>query len=194
MMQRLCVFTGSNEGKSPAYLAAAVRMGRLLASEGIELVYGGGRVGLMGAVADACLADGGLVIGVIPRFLMDLELGHQGVTELRIVESMHERKALMADLSDGFAALPGGIGTMEELFEVWTWGQLGNHDKPVGLLNVDGYFDPLRAFIDHMVEERFLHGEHRAMLRVETDPALLIDQLRAWRPVAQSKWLDGGER
>ncbi|GAA0584013.1 TIGR00730 family Rossman fold protein [Caenispirillum bisanense] len=193
-MRRLCVFTGSNEGANVAYQAAAVRMGRTLAEEGIELVYGGGRVGLMGAVADACLAAGGRVTGVIPKFLMDLEVGHEGLTDLRVVASMHERKALMADLSDGFVALPGGIGTMEEIFEVWTWGQLGNHGKPVGLLNVHGYYDPLRSFIDHMVEERFLRAEHRGMLIVETEPAGLIASFRTWRPLAQTKWITRAER
>lgn len=150
-MKSLCDFTGSNLGANPAYEAAAVTLGRLLAAEGVELVYGGGRVGLMGALADACLGAGGRVTGVIPRFLMDLEVGHERLTDLRIVGSMQERKALMADLSDGFVALPGGIGTMEELFEVWTWGQLGSHPKPVALLDVAGYFAPLRAFVDHMV-------------------------------------------
>lgn len=193
-MRRLCVFTGSNEGANVAYGAAAARMGRVLAEEGIELVYGGGRVGLMGIVADSCLAAGGRVTGVIPKFLMDLEVGHEGLTDLRVVASMHERKALMADLSDGFVALPGGIGTMEEIFEVWTWGQLGNHGKPVGLLNVHGYYDPLRTFIDHMVAERFLRAEHRGMLLVETEPAALVASFRAWTPLTQAKWITRAER
>lgn len=193
-MKRLCVFTGSNLGASSAYEAAATDLGRLLAAEGIGLVYGGGRVGLMGALADACLAAGGHVTGVIPRFLMNLEVGHERLTDLRIVGSMHERKALMADLSDGFAALPGGIGTMEELFEVWTWGQLGSHPKPVGLLDVAGYFAPLRAFVDHMVEERFLRPEHRAMLIVETAPEALLERLVAYVPPAGAKWIDRGQR
>lgn len=187
---RLCVFCGSSPGGDPAYGDAADTMGQLLAKRGIGVVYGGGGVGLMARVADAALAAGGEVIGVIPKDLFDHEIGHDGLTKLHIVASMHERKAMMADLSDGFIALPGGIGTMEELFEVWTWGQLGVHAKPCGILNVDGYFDGLLAFLNHMVEERFLRHKHRAMLQVSTDGNALINSLLAFEPLSQSKWLD----
>lgn len=193
-MRRLCVFTGSNAGARPAYAEAAAALGRLLAEQNVGLVYGGGHVGLMGIVADACMKAGGEVIGVIPQFLMDLEVGHRNVTDLHVVGSMHERKAMMADLSDGFIALPGGIGTMEELFEVWTWGQLGEHEKPVSLLDVAGYYDRLRGFIDHMVTEGFLRDHHRAMLMVETDPATLLDRLRDYQPPKQQKWVTPGTR
>lgn len=169
-------------------------LGRTLAARGIGLVYGGGNVGLMGIIADSCMKAGGEVIGVIPRFLMELEVGHGALTDLRVVKTMHERKALMADLSDGFIALPGGIGTMEELFEVWTWGQLGEHEKPVGLLDVAGYYDSMRTFIDHMVAEGFLRDHHRAMLMVETEAEPLLDRLAAYEPPKQPKWVTSGTR
>jgi uncharacterized protein (TIGR00730 family) len=193
-MQRLCVFTGSNAGARPEYADAAVTLGRTLAARGIGLVYGGGDVGLMGIVADSCLQAGGEVIGVIPQFLMDLEVGHGSVTKLHIVKTMHERKAMMADLSDGFIALPGGIGTMEELFEVWTWGQLGEHSKPVALLDVAGYYDAMRTFIDHMVAEQFLKAEHRSMLMVDTEAASLLDRLASYQPLHQKKWVTPATR
>ncbi|EKV26145.1 Lysine decarboxylase family [Caenispirillum salinarum AK4] len=193
-MRRLCVFTGSNAGARPEYAEAAATLGRTLAARGVGLVYGGGHVGLMGIVADSCLKAGGEVIGVIPKFLMDLEVGHGALTDLRVVNTMHERKALMADLSDGFIALPGGIGTMEELFEVWTWGQLGEHEKPVALLDVAGYYDAMRAFIDHMVAEGFLRDHHRAMLMVEHDAAPLLDRLEAYEPPKQQKWVTPATR
>ncbi|WP_404385015.1 TIGR00730 family Rossman fold protein [Caenispirillum salinarum] len=193
-MRRLCVFTGSNAGTRPEYAEAAATLGRTLAARGVGLVYGGGHVGLMGIVADSCLKAGGEVIGVIPRFLMDLEVGHGALTDLRVVSTMHERKALMADLSDGFIALPGGIGTMEELFEVWTWGQLGEHEKPVALLDVAGYYDAMRTFIDHMVAEGFLRDHHRAMLMVETDATPLLDRLAAYEPPKQQKWVTPATR
>ena len=193
-MDRLCVFCGSSPGVRPAYAAAAAAFGRLLAERGLGLVFGGGRRGLMGALADACLEAGGRVTGVIPAHLWDRELGHGGVADMRVVPSMHERKALMAELADGFVALPGGVGTMEEFFEVWTWGQLGLHAKPYGLLNADGYFDPLIQFLDHMVEERFLPAEHRAVVLVEREPARLLDRLATFRPPApEAKWLDRSE-
>jgi uncharacterized protein (TIGR00730 family) len=165
-------------------------MGALLAANQQTLVYGGGCVGLMGVLADAVLAGGGKVIGVIPQSLVDKEVGHFGVTELKVVASMHERKALMAELADAFVALPGGIGTLEELFEVWTWGQLGLHRKPCGLLNVNGFFGPLLAFLDDVTEQRFLRPEQRGMLQVASDPAHLLKLLTEYRPAVQPKWID----
>lgn len=189
-MKRICVFCGSNPGASPDYAEAAARMGSLLAERGVTLVYGGGRVGLMGVLADAALAAGGRAIGVIPRALEEREVAHTGLTELRVVSSMHERKALMSELADGFIALPGGIGTMEEWFEVWTWGQLGIHPKPLGMLNVSGYYDHLLAFFDRMVEDRFLSGHHRSMAVVEENPEILLDRLASYVPPRTEKWLD----
>jgi uncharacterized protein (TIGR00730 family) len=185
----VCVYCGSSMGGAPAYAAAARTVGRRLAESGRTLVYGGGHVGLMGAVADATLAAGGRVIGVIPRSLEEKELAHPGLTELRVVGSMHERKAMMADLSDAFLALPGGIGTLEELFETWTWGQLGLHAKPCGLLNVAGFFDPLLTFVDHMVDERFVASSHRDLLLVESDAEHLIERLAAHRVAPSRRWL-----
>ena len=189
-VRSLCVFCGSSPGANPAYRAAAEGLGALLASEGVRLVYGGGHVGLMGAVADAALAAGGDVVGVIPRHMVDREVAHHGLTELRVVQSMHERKAVMAELSDGFVALPGGLGTLEELFEVWTWGQLGLHRKPYALLDVAGFFQPLLAFLDHQTAERFVRAEHRAMLLVDTDPERLLRRIRSHEPAPLAKWLD----
>jgi uncharacterized protein (TIGR00730 family) len=183
-MRSLCVFCGSRPGARPAYAEAATTLGRLLAERGIRLVFGGGKVGMMGLLADACLAAGGEVVGVIPEQLWQLEVGHTGATEMHVVASMHERKALMGELADAFVALPGGIGTMEEFFEIWTWGQLGLHARPCGLLDADGYFEPLIRFLDHMVEERFLRPEDRALVLVERDPAALLDRLAAARPPA----------
>ena len=176
---RVCVFCGSNAGARPAYGQAAARLGTLLAQRGIGLVYGGASVGLMG-----------MVIGVIPEALVHHEIAHTGLDDLRIVASMHERKATMADLSDAFIALPGGAGTLEELFEVWTWAQLGAHSKPCALLNVDGFYDALAAFLDAVVEERFLAREHRDMLIVDDDPERLLAAIDAYRPPTRSKWLD----
>ena len=187
---RLCVFCGSNAGSRPEYLEAARSLGVALAGQGIGLVYGGASVGLMGAVADAALDDGGEVIGVIPTSLWEKEIAHRGLTELRVVTSMHERKAQMADLSDGFIALPGGIGTLEELFEVWTWSQLGLHRKPVALLDVAGYYEPLLQFLDGAVTERFLRAEHRGMLVTATDAATLLARIQAYRPLGVTKWLE----
>ncbi len=181
-MKRLCVFCGSNHGAKPTFSEAARQTGTLLAERGIGLVYGGGRVGLMGVVADAVLAAGGEVIGVIPGHLSEREVGHGGLSELHVVGSMHERKALMARLADGFLALPGGIGTLDELFEIWTWRQLGLHAKPVGLLDVDGFFRPLVTFLDRLVTEGFLRAEQRALLQVGAEPAEMIERLAASPP------------
>jgi uncharacterized protein (TIGR00730 family) len=188
------VFCGSSAGGAPEYARAAARLGVLLAERGLGLVYGGGRVGLMGILADACLQAGGQVVGVIPRRLQDRELGHSGLAELHVVGSMHERKARMTELADGFVALPGGIGTMEEFFEVWTGGQLGLHAKPYALLNVAGYFDPLIRFLDHMVDERFLRTEQRGALVVDRDPATLLDRLLALQPAPGRRRLGRDDR
>jgi uncharacterized protein (TIGR00730 family) len=193
-MRRICVFCGSSPGARPAYADAATSMGRLLATEGIGLVYGGGQVGLMGVLADSVLAEGGEVIGVIPQALVDREIGHPRVPDMRVVGSMHERKALMADLADAFVALPGGLGTLEELFEVYTWAQLGLHRKPCGLLDVEDYYAGIVEFLRHAAEERFLPEQHRAMLMVEREPRALLERLRGWEPATvQPKWLDRDE-
>ena len=189
-MERLCVFSGSSPGAHPDYVRAAEELGRALAGQGVALVYGGASVGLMGAVADAMLDAGGEAIGVIPQALVDREIAHPRVEDLRVVGSMHERKALMADLADGFVALPGGMGTLEELFEVYTWTQLGLHSKPLGLLDVRGYYDKLVAFLDHAVAERFVTAEHREMLVVEQRAEAMIEAFRRWRPPARTKWID----
>src|SRR5687768_7048418 len=175
-IRRLCVYAGSNPGAHPGYAAAAERLAALMAERGIGLVYGGGDVGLMGVLADSVLARGGEAIGVIPQALMDREIGHRGLTELRVVGSMHERKALMAELSDGFIAMPGGIGTMEEFFEVLSWAQLGLHEKPCGLLNVSGYYDSLIRFLDHAMLQDFIKPKHRELMIVEGQPAKLLDR------------------
>jgi uncharacterized protein (TIGR00730 family) len=189
-MRRVCVYAGSNPGSDPAYAEAARALARLLAERGIGLVYGGGNVGLMGVLADTALDAGGEVIGVMPQALVDREIGHRGLTELRIVGSMHDRKALMADLSDAFVAVPGGIGTLEELIEVYTWSQLGIHTKACGVLNVRGYYDALAAFLDHAVGEGFLRPQHRAVLSVASDPGELLDRLAAYEPPTVGKWLE----
>jgi uncharacterized protein (TIGR00730 family) len=188
-MRRVCVFCGSSTGVRPEYVAAARALGALLAERGIGLVYGGGAVGLMGALADAALAAGGEVIGVIPHALVARELAHNGVGDLRVVATMHERKALMNELADGFVALPGGLGTLEEIFEAWSWAQLGSHTKPCALLNVAGYYDALLAFLDHAVREQFLRPEHRAMLLVDDDPARLLDRCASYRAPHAPKWI-----
>ena len=176
-MKSLGVFCGSRAGRGESYRAAATAFGREVARRGLAIVYGGGNVGLMGVVADAALAAGGRVVGVLPRFLQERELGHAGLSELHLVESMHERKARMAELSDAFVALPGGLGTLEELFEAWTWMQLGLQHKPCGLLAVGGFFDPLLAFLDRASEEGFVTANHRALLKVASDPAVLLSKL-----------------
>ncbi len=189
-MRRVCVYAGSSAGARPEFAAAARELGTLLATRGIGVVYGGGNVGLMGVLADAALAAGGEVIGIIPHTLAEKELAHAGVTRLDAVETMHERKARMAAESDGFIALPGGIGTLEELFESLTWLQLGLHAKPVGLLNIAGYYDRLLAFLETMETERFIRTEHRAMLLVESEPARVLDRLLAFTAPSADKWLD----
>lgn len=189
-MKRICVFCGSSPGARPSYRAAAERLGAAIAKRGLGLVYGGAHVGLMGAIADAALAQGGEVIGVLPRALEARELAHRGLSELQVVDSMHARKARMAELSSAFVALPGGIGTLEETFEAWTWTQLGLHAKPCALLDVDGYYAPLQRFLDAAVAERFVRTEHRAMLLVEEDPERLLDALESWRVPVVEKWLD----
>jgi uncharacterized protein (TIGR00730 family) len=189
-MQSVCVYCGSSPGADPAFVSAAGTVGRLIAESGRILVYGGGHVGLMGAVADGALAAGGRVIGVIPQALVDKELAHRGLTELHVVGSMHERKALMADLSDGFLGLPGGIGTLEEFFEAWTWAQLGLHAKPFGLLDVAGFFGPLLTFLDQLVEQRFVRPEHRAMLLVDGDAVVLLSKMAAHQRASLPKWID----
>jgi uncharacterized protein (TIGR00730 family) len=181
-LTRVCVFCGSANGHRPAYRGAAAALGRALAGRGIGVVFGGGRAGLMGVVADAAMAAGGEVVGVIPGALQARELGHDGVTELRVVASMHERKATMAALADAFVALPGGLGTLEETAEALTWSQLGLHAKPVGLVDAEGYWRPLVALLDHAVEEGFLSAAHRSLLVVDPDPEALLERLLAWSP------------
>jgi uncharacterized protein (TIGR00730 family) len=192
-MKRVCVFCGSSAGARASYRAAAESLGRALVRRGLGLVYGGGHVGLMGALADAALSAGGEVVGVIPRGLEAREVGHRGLTELRVVGSMHERKAAMAGLADAFLALPGGMGTLEETAEALTWAQLGIHRKPVGLLDVEGFFGPLVAFLDHAQAEGFLRPEHRRLCLVERDPEALLDRLSAWRAPELQAWLDASE-
>jgi hypothetical protein len=192
-MKSVCVFCGSNPGNDPVYADGARAMGREIARRGLILIYGGGAVGLMGVVADAALEAGGEVHGVIPRALREKEVGHHHLTRLEIVDTMHIRKARMAELSDGFIAMPGGIGTFEELFEIWTWGQLGIHSKPLGLLNVAGFYDPLAAFLDGTVEAGFLKQTHRAMAMTDTDPARLLDRMEQYVPAATIKWVEKEE-
>lgn len=189
-MHHICVYCGSNRGARPEYAAAATRLGRLLGERGIGLVYGGGNVGLMGVLADAALAAGAAVTGVIPQTLVDREVAHQGLTQQRVVGSMHERKALMAELADAFIALPGGLGTLDELFEIWTWSQLGFHAKPCGLLDVAGYFQPLVTFLDRAVAEGFVRRQHRDTLRVEADPERLLALLGAGEAPRAGRRLD----
>jgi uncharacterized protein (TIGR00730 family) len=189
-MRRVLVFCGSSPGRLPDYVDCARALGTELAARELGLVYGGAQVGVMGAVADAVLAAGGEVIGVIPRMLVDREVAHKGLRNLHVVETMHERKALMESLADGVVALPGGFGTLEELFEIVTWAQLGIHAKPVGLINVAGYWDQLLAFIDHMSAERFLHTQQRDALLVADSPAELLDRMTSYQPVVLDKWLD----
>lgn len=180
----LCVYCGSRPGVDPAYAAAAEAVGRSIGERGWQLVYGGGRAGLMGIVANAALAAGAPVVGVIPQSLMDREVGHQGLTELHVVQTMHERKLMMAERSDAFVALPGGIGTFEELFEVWSWRQLGYHDKPLGLLNVGGYYDPLLAFMADTVRQGFVSAPQHELLQVDAGAATLLDRIAALMPLA----------
>jgi hypothetical protein len=192
-MKRICVFAGSSVGRRDAYAAAARDLATIAVARGYGVVYGGGRVGLMGVLADAALAAGGEVIGVIPSALATKELAHRGLTRLEVVASMHERKALMAELASAFVALPGGVGTLEELFEVVTWGQLGLHRKPCGVLDVEGYWNDLGSMLDRAVEESFLRLEHRRMLMVETHPTSLLDRFEAYQPPEIPKWIDRDE-
>lgn len=187
MLRRICVYCGSGVGGHDGYADAARALGRALAERGMGLVFGGGRIGMMGVLAETVLQGGGEVIGVIPRDLMDKGLGLTTVTSLRVVESMHARKAMMTDLADGFIAMPGGFGTAEEFFEALTWAQLGLHIKPCGLLNVKGYFDHLIRFIDHAVEQQFIDAAHRALLLVDDSPEALLDKLASWKPPAVDK-------
>lgn len=189
-LKSVCVFCGASPGARPIYHEAAAQLGRHIAERGLTLVYGGGAVGLMGVVADAALAAGGEVIGIIPQSLERAEIGHKGLTRLEVVDGMHARKARMAELADAFIALPGGLGTLEELFEVWTWGQLGYHAKPLGLLEVDGFYARLTDFLDHLVAERFVREQHRAILQVSASPAELLARIDAWQPTAAPKWVD----
>ena len=193
-MKRICIFCGSNAGHDARYRAEAEALGRLLAGRGIELIYGGGNVGLMGIIADACLGAGGTVIGVIPEALIGKEVAgrvvdHRGLTRLEVVDSMHTRKARMAELADGFIALPGGFGTFEEFCEILTWGQLGFHVKPMGLLNVNGFYDPLLTLFERAVADGFLRQENRAMALAAEDIETLLAAMAAFRPEPVSKWL-----
>ena len=189
-MKSLCIYCGSSPGASPVYAQAARALAQAMVNDNIALVYGGGNVGLMGIIADEVIRLGGRATGVIPEALLQKELGHKGLTQLHIVKDMHERKAMMAELSDGFIAMPGGVGTLEELFEVFTWAQLGFHKKPIGLLNVDGFYDGLLQFIQHMVSQRFLKGEQAELLMAEAQPEALLQRFRSFVPLQVTKWLD----
>jgi uncharacterized protein (TIGR00730 family) len=192
-MQRVAVYCASNDGVRPEYLACAGALGTLMAQRGMTVVYGGGRVGLMGALADAALAAGGDVIGVMPHGLVQREVAHHGLTALRVVDSMHERKAMIAELADAFVTLPGGIGTLEEFFETWTWGQLGVHRKPVGLLNVSQFWTPLVDMIDHVTTEGFMRGNPREWLVIDDDPEVLLNRLQSFVAPTVRRWLRPGE-
>lgn len=189
-LQRVCVFCGSSPGAIEDYTNAARALGTALVERGLGLVYGGAHVGLMGVIADTVLAAGGEVAGVIPQGLVDKEIAHTGLSELHVVSSMHERKATMARLADGFVALPGGFGTLEELFEVLTWAQLGMHDKPCALLDVSGYFEGLLRFIDHAVDQQFIAPRYRELVLVESHPDALLDRMAAYQPPQRERWLD----
>ncbi|MGE3276552.1 MAG: TIGR00730 family Rossman fold protein [Vicinamibacterales bacterium] len=192
-MRSLCVFCGSSTGSNPAFADAARTVGASMAARGLRLVYGGGNIGLMGIVADAVLEAGGQVTGVIPRPMVEREIAHTGLTDLHIVETMHERKAMMAELSDGFVAMPGGFGTLEEIAEAITWTQLGVHEKPCGLLNVDGFYDGLLTFLAHAGESGFIRPAGLAIVISNPDPAQLLDQLEAWTPAERRQWLRVGQ-
>lgn len=193
-MKRICVFCGSKKGTNPEFAEAARAFGERLAARNFTLVYGGGNLGLMGVLADTVLELGGEVIGVIPSALEEREHAHLGLTELHVVESMHARKAMMSDIADAFVALPGGLGTLEELFEVWTWGQLGLHRKPVGLLNVGGFWDLLIGMIEYMCATDFVQRIHRDMLRVHSDPDVLLDTLASYEPPPVRQWIERDDR
>ncbi len=189
-MKSICVYCGSSIGAAPFYAEAARELAKAMVANNIALVYGGGNVGLMGVIADEVMRLGGEATGVIPKALLDKEVGHAGLTRLHIVKDMHERKAMMADLSDGFIAMPGGIGTFEELFEVFTWSRLGLHDKPIGLLNVSGFYDGLIAFLRHTVKEGFLNAEQEALLMHDSEANALLDRFKTFRPAPHEKLLD----
>jgi len=188
-MKTVCIYCGSSPGRDPIYIDSAREMGKILAKQEVTLVYGGGSVGLMGALADSVLESGGKVIGVLPRFLDDKELGHESVTEMIRVNSMHDRKLTMSQISDGFLGMPGGFGTLEELAEILTWVQLGLINKPVGLLNVNHYYDHLIAMLDRMVDERLLKQENRRLLIESEDPAEILDLMRSFKPSVVEKWM-----
>ncbi|WP_027592544.1 TIGR00730 family Rossman fold protein [Pseudomonas sp. LAIL14HWK12:I7] len=190
LVRSVCVFCGASIGANPAYREAAVALGQAIARRGLTLVYGGGAVGLMGVVADAAMAAGGEVVGIIPQSLLDAEVGHKGLSRLEVVDGMHARKARMAELSDAFIALPGGLGTLEELFEVWTWGQLGYHAKPLGLLDVNGFYEKLGGLLDHIVEEGFVRPQHRAMLLLGQQADALLDGMNEFVAPVAPKWVD----
>ena len=190
MLKKICVYCGSNPGRLEAYAAAVRELARALVERQLGLVYGGASVGSMGLLADTVLNLGGHVTGVIPKSLVSKEVAHDGLTELRVTESMHQRKRLMAELSDGFIAMPGGIGTLEELFEVWTWSQLGFHQKPCALLNVEGYFDHLLSFLDHVTREQFLLTPHRSSLIASGDPRVILDRFSRYQAPSASKWVE----
>lgn len=188
-LNKVCVYCGSSPGRRPEYVQSATDLAAILVARNIGLVYGGGNVGIMGVLANAVLELGGQVTGIIPQGLVNREVAHQGLTDLRVVHSMHERKALMAELSDAFIALPGGLGTIEELFEILTWAQLGLHRKPCGLLNVAGYYDTLTAFLNHAVAEEFVRHKHRAMLIIETNPETLLERFERYQAPEVTKWI-----
>ncbi len=192
-LKSICVFCGSNPGNDPAYLEAARSLGKSIVAQGYKLVYGGAEVGLMGAVADAALAAGGHAIGVMPKALIDKEIAHKGLTELLSVSSMHERKALMADLSDGFIALPGGVGTLEEIFEIWTWAQLGHHDKPLAFMNVAGFYNPLCTFLDHQSDEGFVRKGHRDMAIFSDSAEDIMRAFENYEAPKLQKWVERAE-
>lgn len=189
-LRSICVFSGSSFGQDPAFERAAGILGSTIAERGYTLVYGGASVGLMGSLAEAALTSGGKVVGVLPRALSELEIAHTSLTELHVVESMHARKTMMADIADAFIAMPGGLGTLEETFEVWTWTQLGIHTKPIGFLNVEGYFDDLFAFLDHSVSSGFVKPKHREMAIVSSAAAELLDRLESADITYEAKWID----
>jgi len=192
-MKAICVFCGSSPGLDPLYLKTAVATGQALAKAGLTVVYGGGKVGLMGVIADEVMEAGGRAIGVIPELLVNKEVGHNGLTELHVVPDMHQRKKMMADLSDAFVAMPGGAGTLEELFEVFTWAQLGYHQKPVAVLNIDGFYDPLVSLLRHTVDEGFMRQTYFDILQIDADPMALIGKLQRYQPPARDKWADNRE-
>lgn len=189
-MRSICIYCGSNPGRRAAYAHNAEELAKALISRNLQLVYGGASVGIMGLIANTMLEMGGQVVGVIPDALVRKEVAHANLTELHVTQSMHERKTLMAELADGFIAMPGGIGTLEEIFEVWTWGQLGFHNKPCGLLNVEGYFDSLIKFLDNTVTEEFVQQPHRSMLLVDSNPTALLDKFASYHPPTIQKWVE----